>query len=81
MRGRASTDGVVWIQSQSIYPIEAALSPDSVPAYLDIVPTPEGYYHITLFSPANASTPRFLTHGECEVTSEILAVDTNRSLV
>ena len=78
---RTSTDGVVWIQSQSIYPIEAALSPDGVPAYLDIVPTPEGYNHIALFSPASASTPRFLTHGEWEVTSEVLAVDTNRSLV
>ena len=69
------------VQTQAIYPIDAALSPHGVPAYLDIVPTPEGYNHIALFSPANSSTPQFLTYGEWEVTSEILAVDVNRGLV
>ena len=69
------------VQTQAIYPIDAAPSPHGVPAYLDIVPTPEGYNHIALFSPANSSTPQFLTYGEWEVTSEILAVDVNRGLV
>ncbi|KAI0765616.1 dipeptidyl aminopeptidase [Trametes elegans] len=71
-----------WIDSiQEIYPLAPALSPDGAPAYLDIVPTPEGYNHIALFSPANSSSPRFLTSGTWEVTSGILAVDANRSLV
>ena len=68
-------------QAQAIYPLSPSLSPDGVPAYLDIVPTPEGYNHIALFSPANSSTPRFLTSGQWEVTSGILAVDSDRSLV
>ncbi|OBZ74023.1 putative dipeptidyl-aminopeptidase B [Grifola frondosa] len=63
------------------YPISAELSPDGYPAYLDIVPSPLGYNHIALFSPANSSTPRFLTSGQWEVTGDILAVDTNRSIV
>ncbi|EMD39367.1 hypothetical protein CERSUDRAFT_113004 [Gelatoporia subvermispora B] len=71
-----------WIDSeQRIYPIPDAAIPYGSSAYLDIVPTPAGYNHIALFSPANSSTPRFLTDGEWEVTAGILAVDTNRSLV
>ncbi|KAM5541328.1 hypothetical protein V8D89_004882 [Ganoderma adspersum] len=78
--GEQGDDG--WIDAtQAIYPIDAALSPGGVPAYLDIVPTPEGYNHIALFSPANSSTPQFLTYGEWEVTSGILAVDVNRGVV
>ncbi|KAI0640694.1 dipeptidyl aminopeptidase [Trametes meyenii] len=70
-----------WIDSrQAIYPLPETLWPDAAPAYLDIVPTPEGYNHIALFR-ADAGTPRFLTTGEWEVTSGILAVDANRSLV
>lgn len=68
-------------QIQAIYPLSPSLSPDGAPAYLDIVPTPEGYNHIALFSPANSSTPRFLTSGPWEVTSGILAVDAARGLV
>ncbi|RPD57299.1 dipeptidyl aminopeptidase [Lentinus tigrinus ALCF2SS1-7] len=78
--GEQGDDG--WIDAtQAIYPIGPELSPTGEPAYLDIVPTPEGYNHIALFSPADSSTPQFLTSGEWEVTSEILAVDVNRSLV
>lgn len=69
------------MQTQAIYPIAPELSPSGEPAYLDVVPTPEGYNHIALYSPADSSTPQFLTSGEWEVTSEILAVDVNRSLV
>ena len=69
------------LQTQAIYPIAPELSPTGEPAYLDVVPTPEGYNHIALFSPSDSSTPQFLTSGEWEVTSEILAVDVNRSLV
>ncbi|KAI9067913.1 dipeptidyl aminopeptidase [Trametes sanguinea] len=78
--GEQGDDG--WIDPiQAIHPLPPSLSPDLQPAYLDIVPTPSGYNHIALFSPANSSTPRFLTSGSWEVTSGILAVDANRSLV
>ncbi|KAH9893599.1 dipeptidyl aminopeptidase [Cubamyces lactineus] len=78
--GEQGDDG--WVDPiQAIYPLSPSLSPDDMPAYLDIVPTPEGYNHIALFSPANSSTPRFLTSGQWEVTSGILAVDSDRSLV
>ncbi|KAI0737309.1 dipeptidyl aminopeptidase [Daedaleopsis nitida] len=78
--GEQGDDG--WIDAtQAIYPLAAELSPDGVPAYLDIVPTKDGFNHIALFSPADSSTPHFLTSGEWEVTSDILAVDANRSLV
>ncbi|KAI0954671.1 hypothetical protein AcW1_006484 [Taiwanofungus camphoratus] len=69
-----------WIDAtQSIYPIPA--SPNGYASYLDIVPTPAGYNHIALFSPANSSTPRFLTSGEWEVTGTILAVDPERNII
>jgi len=45
------------------------------------VPTPEGYNHIALFSPATSSTPRFLTSGNWEVTGGIQSVDAKRGLV
>ncbi|KAI0820257.1 dipeptidyl aminopeptidase [Trametes gibbosa] len=78
--GEHGDDG--WIDAkQAIHPLSPALSPDGVPAYLDIVPTPEGYNHIALFSPANSSIPHFLTSGSWEVTSEILAVDPSKRLV
>ncbi|KAJ3001489.1 hypothetical protein NUW54_g6389 [Trametes sanguinea] len=77
--GEQGDDG--WIDPATIHPLPPSLSPDGQPAYLDIVPTPSGYNHIALFSPANSSTPRFLTSGPWEVTSGILAVDANRSLV
>lgn len=53
----------------------------NVTGYLDIVPTPEGYNHIALFSPSNSSTPIFLTTGNWEVTDGILAVDAERGFV
>lgn len=77
----AVTEADAGIQEQRIYPIPASATPDGLSAYLDIVPTSSGYNHIALFSPANSSTPRFLTTGDWEVTGGILAVDTNRSLV
>ncbi|KZT68663.1 dipeptidyl aminopeptidase [Daedalea quercina L-15889] len=78
--GEQGDDG--WIDAaQRVRPIPANLSPQGHSSYLDIIPTPEGYNHIALFSPADSSTPRFLTSGEWEVTSGILAVDTKRSLV
>lgn len=74
-------DKLTSVQDQKVYPISAALSPNGHSAYLDIVPTPEGYNHIALFSPADSSAPRFLTSGEWEVTGDILAVDAKRGLV
>ncbi|KAH9930262.1 dipeptidyl aminopeptidase [Fomitopsis serialis] len=78
--GEQGDDG--WIdQAQRVYPIPTSLSPHGHSSYLDVIPTPEGYNHIALFSPADSSTPRFLTSGEWEVTGGILAVDTKSSLV
>ncbi|CCM01272.1 uncharacterized protein FIBRA_03321 [Fibroporia radiculosa] len=71
-----------WIDAeQRVYSIPTNMSPDGHASYLDIVPTPEGYNHIALFSPAASSTPRFLTSGPWEVTGNILAVDVKRRLV
>ncbi|KAL0960550.1 hypothetical protein HGRIS_005588 [Hohenbuehelia grisea] len=49
-------------------------------AYLDIVPTKDGYNHIALFATAKTTTPRFLTSGAWEVL-RINAVDEERRLV
>ncbi|KAH0825917.1 peptidase S9B [Lanmaoa asiatica] len=57
-----------WIdEGQNIYPVPAGLRSGDSPAYLDIVPTQDGYNHIALFDPATSSTPRFLTSGTWEV--------------
>ena len=66
---------------QQILPISGSLSHAGISGYLDIVPTPEGYNHIALFSPVDSSTPRFLTTGEWEVTGGILGVDPVRGLM
>ncbi|WVO24964.1 uncharacterized protein IAS62_006346 [Cryptococcus decagattii] len=64
-----------WIDhGQNVIPVKG-----SVPAYLDIVPN-QGYNHIALFTPLNASKPRWITSGEWEVT-EISGVDTESGLV
>ncbi|KDN43364.1 hypothetical protein RSAG8_06148, partial [Rhizoctonia solani AG-8 WAC10335] len=65
-----------WIESeQNIVPLK------QTPGYLDILPTPEGYNHIALFSPPDSSTPIWLTRGEWEVTSSVLAVDEALGLI
>lgn len=70
-----------WIEAeQRIYPLPSSLT-GSVSAYLDIVPTKEGFNHIALFTPADSSTPIFLTSGNWEVTEGIQAVDTEHRLV
>ncbi|KAI0315043.1 dipeptidyl aminopeptidase [Amylostereum chailletii] len=77
--GEQGDDG--WIDAEhTIYPLPASLSPD-IPAYLDIVPSKDGYNHIALFIPADSSTPRFLTSGKWEVTSGVQAIDPERRLV
>jgi dipeptidyl aminopeptidase B len=60
-------------QFQRIFPLPRALT-NGTAAYLDIVPTKEGWKHIALFSPASSSTPVFLTNGTWEVTAGILGV-------
>ncbi|KAF8555864.1 dipeptidyl aminopeptidase [Imleria badia] len=71
-----------WIDAgQNIYPVPASLRFGDSPAYLDIVPTQDGYNHIALFDPATSSTPRFLTSGTWEVTDGIQAVDAQRGLI
>jgi dipeptidyl aminopeptidase len=73
--GEEGDDG--WIDNkQTIYPL-----PEGHSGYLDVIPTPEGYNHIALFSPASSNKPRFLTSGDWEVTSGIQAIDMARALV
>lgn len=69
------------LQGQNIYPVPASLRSGDFPAYLDIVPTQDGYNHIALFDPATSSTPRFLTSGTWEVINGIQAVDAQRGLM
>lgn len=71
------------VQAQSIFPLVNTISTASVghTAYLDILPTKEGFNHIALFSPADSSVPRWLTSGDWEVTGNILNVDHVKGLV
>ena len=72
------------LQEQSIFPMPTSGALSSFRnqnTYLDIVPSPGGYNHIALFSPADSSQPQFLTSGEWEVTGRIHGVDSNRGLV
>ncbi|KAG6816533.1 hypothetical protein H0H87_005395 [Tephrocybe sp. NHM501043] len=78
--GEQGDDG--WIDNdQTIRPLPANLIPGSASGYLDIVPTPEGYNHIALFTPASSGTPHFLTSGKWEVTGRILGIDLNKGVV
>ncbi|CAL1714024.1 unnamed protein product [Somion occarium] len=78
--GEQGDDG--WIdEQQTIYPLPPSLQSDGISAYLDIVPSAEGYNHIALFRPASNHTPQFLTSGKWEVTDTILGVDPHRNLV
>ncbi|KAL4251589.1 peptidase S9B family protein [Abortiporus biennis] len=71
-----------WIDSaQAIHTLPSSLWPSGSPAYLDITPSPEGFNHIALFSPATSSKPLFLTLGKWEVTGKILGVDAKDRLV
>ncbi|KAG8908597.1 hypothetical protein FRB99_004885 [Tulasnella sp. 403] len=76
--GEQGDDG--WIDSgQTIHPLPS--EGDQPTGYLDIVPTPDGYNHIALFSPPDSSVPKWLTTGEWEVAGGIRAVDRSRGLV
>ncbi|KAJ4474941.1 dipeptidyl aminopeptidase [Lentinula aciculospora] len=78
--GEEGDDG--WIDNdQNVFPLPKSMKGSGSAAYLDIVPTPEGWNHIALFSPANSNTPRFLTSGEWEVSSGIKGVDAKLGLV
>ncbi|KAJ7454055.1 dipeptidyl aminopeptidase [Mycena galericulata] len=62
--------GEGWIDNaQTVYPLGGPKF-----AYLDIVPTSDGYNHIALFSSSNAKSPIFLTKGPWEVTGTIIGV-------
>ncbi|KAG2012084.1 dipeptidyl-peptidase and tripeptidyl-peptidase, variant 5 [Coprinopsis cinerea AmutBmut pab1-1] len=75
--GEQGDDG--WIDAdQAIYPLYL---PDGEDAYLDIVPSKDGFNHIALFRPATSSEPQWLTTGDWEVTGLIRAVDTKKGLV
>ncbi|KAJ7493362.1 dipeptidyl aminopeptidase [Mycena galericulata] len=83
--GEEGDDG--WIDSfQNIYALPIALvsslSAGTVAAaYLDVVPTPEGYNHLALFSPPSSSTPVWLTSGNWEVTKGVKGIDTTNGIV
>jgi len=78
--GEQGDDG--WIDAtQTVFPLPPGLSPHGSSAYLDIVPSKDGFDHIALFIPASSGIPIFLTSGEWEVTGEIQAVDVERRLV
>ncbi|THU97687.1 dipeptidyl aminopeptidase [Dendrothele bispora CBS 962.96] len=65
-----------WIDNeQNIFPLPSSLTPSGSTAYLDVTPSSDGYNHIALFSPADSSTPRFLTSGDWEVSSGIKGVN------
>ncbi|KAK0457452.1 dipeptidyl peptidase IV N-terminal region-domain-containing protein, partial [Desarmillaria tabescens] len=72
-----------WIKSsQDAYRLPSDWSIDSSgSAYLDIVPNKDGWNHIALFDPANASEPVWLTGGEWEVMDGINGVDVKRGVV
>jgi dipeptidyl aminopeptidase len=61
-------------QGQNVHPVKAPLA-----GYLDIVPN-EGFNHIAFFSPANSTTPIWITSGEWEVT-QISRVDSELGVV
>lgn len=77
------------VQAQNVYPLPPELAPSSEEgyAYLDIVPTSEGYKHIALFTSlssdlgANKSQPIWITSGEWEVSGGMLGIDAQRRLV
>lgn len=70
-----------WIESTHVHSLPEHFSPSGLPSYLDVVPDKDGFNHIALFSPASASTPRFLTTGPWEVTEGVQAVDLEKGLV
>ncbi|KAF9465555.1 dipeptidyl peptidase IV N-terminal region-domain-containing protein [Collybia nuda] len=73
-KGEHGDDG--WIDNdQHIHPLPSSLTVGGASGYLDIVPTPEGFNHIALFSPATSRTPKFLTTGKWEVTGGIKGID------
>ncbi|KAI3616486.1 putative dipeptidyl aminopeptidase [Moniliophthora roreri] len=65
-----------WIESnQNIHPIP------SLNAYLDVLPTKQGFNHIALFSPPDSGEPKWITQGEWEVVGGVKGVDEEKGLV
>lgn len=52
-----------------------------VTGYLDIVANADGYNHVALFSPADSSTPVWITEGDWEVTGGIASWDEKKGLI
>ncbi|KAF7370927.1 hypothetical protein MSAN_00726600 [Mycena sanguinolenta] len=84
--GEEGDDG--WVDNfQNIYALPStlvsSLSAGTVAAaYLDVLPTPEGFNHLALFSPASSSTPIWLTSGEWEVTNNgVTGVDIENGII
>ncbi|KAF8515924.1 dipeptidyl aminopeptidase [Gautieria morchelliformis] len=69
-----------WIDaSQNVYRLPESLGLGEG-AYLDMLPTKEGFNQIALFNPAGSTTPQWLTSGQSEVTAP-LSVDVQRRVV
>jgi dipeptidyl aminopeptidase len=71
-----------WIDyAQTIFPLPRRFAASTGAAYLDVIPSAQGFNHLALFSPASSSTPIFLTNGSWEVTDRIRAIDADKGLV
>ncbi|GJJ11530.1 hypothetical protein Clacol_005763 [Clathrus columnatus] len=76
--GEQGDDG--WIDSsQNVRPLPESLGLEEG-AYLDIIPTKDGYNQIALFNPPNQSGPLWITFGKDEVV-DILGIDSSRRRV
>lgn len=70
---------IVGIESTAL--LQMVALEDLPTGYLEVLPDVKGFKHIAYFSPANASSPVFLTSGEWEVDGKIESVDLTRRLV
>lgn len=75
-----------FLKFQNIYALPSGLvsslsSGTVAAAYLDVLPTPEGFNHLALFSPPTSSNPIWLTSGKWEVTRGVIGVDITNGIV
>jgi dipeptidyl aminopeptidase B len=66
-------------QSQNVYRLPESLGLEEG-AYIDMLPTKEGFNQIALFNPAGSTIPQWLTSGQSEVTT-LLSVDVQRRVM
>ncbi|OZJ04293.1 hypothetical protein BZG36_02573 [Bifiguratus adelaidae] len=81
VRENKPTDGG-WVDMASNAQFIPATSDGPGPAYIDIVDDGNGYMHLALFEPLNATEPKlWLTKGEFEVIDGSVVVDTAKGRV